>query len=836
MKKQTGGSGHPLRLPGALGRCILAPAVEADDEGLGFDTVRLRSLRRGSIRQLLSNVSRRVTMANQEIVIFVASPGDCQQEREVVWHVAETLNQTLGRTLSVRARVVGWEYVLPDFGRPQSLIDPFVDECDVFIGILNRRLGSNTGTHPSGFVEEFEYALERRVREPSPRIALYFKGVPPDVLDDPGKELSRVIAFQERVREEHLALYDTFSSSEDLGMKLYALISDVLTTQSFDVSTGPTSSADASGDPPPGEDISQDPGSPQDEARAQIEATTRAVAQLALGEDLNDRIDPDRFLLIALGLNVDAGDLPEHVANRLYLRRDDLTLSSMEHDVWLQSIVRDNQRSVSSRVVPGWAVLVGSSQPEEGLVDDDIAELVGGPDGTLSSGAFQLLERLGARPGLLWDGAGAHEERVVQRWASSLEDPKSHRDAIGYMFAMADPADVPLLEEVLAVTEDREVDELRQLLLGDEGPFVSSLVDAIYPPTWKTARVRGIVGSVEDDVLSRLLASQRVPSEIRQEAFVTLADRSALSLENVEAAVSSIDVSAVVTALSGNEAGVSLSDLVDLIGRSELDASRRGDFLDQIRSQVTSLPELVAEFSDPSKSLSAWDALQWIQHEALVGLAREVFDSGGRRATRHFEESSTPTEGVKAFVRGKARIGALRILLSQPKVDEEDRQRARAELDADYRLLRSEAVSLFLPIASPDDVEALLRVLEFTYFAQRREVAEAIVRLGGIAGARSLLEVGESGEQALAASRIACDPATNPDTLEDLLYSPIEGVRIAAIVGFATHSSRDALEQMLQSYPKQRDSYYYNVVAWLDEHLYLIPPGRNPTVDHGQEW
>jgi hypothetical protein len=98
----------------------------------------------------------------REIVVFVASPGNLLDERVSVRRAADSVNASVGSKFGVRLDVTGWEEVQPEFGRPQEQINHLVEDCDIFIGLVNRRWGSPTGTHSSGFEEEFERAVARR--------------------------------------------------------------------------------------------------------------------------------------------------------------------------------------------------------------------------------------------------------------------------------------------------------------------------------------------------------------------------------------------------------------------------------------------------------------------------------------------------------------------------------------------------------------------------------------------------------------------------------------------------------------------------------------------------
>lgn len=132
------------------------------------------------------------------LTIFLASPNDMGREREHARTCADEWNATNSRRMGWTVDLLGWEDTLPGGGRPQALINPDVERCAVFIGMLHRWWGSPTGNgFSSGFEEEFDIASRRFDSTGSPRIALFFRKVA-DV-SDPGDHLRRVLAFREQV-------------------------------------------------------------------------------------------------------------------------------------------------------------------------------------------------------------------------------------------------------------------------------------------------------------------------------------------------------------------------------------------------------------------------------------------------------------------------------------------------------------------------------------------------------------------------------------------------------------------------------------------------------------
>ena len=100
------------------------------------------------------------------ISVFIASPGDLDEERKIARRVAEETNQNLAYRLGWEIDLRGWEDTLPTGSRPQSVINQDVEDCDVFLGLLWERWGQPTGhgEFSSGFEEEFDIATRRHGR------------------------------------------------------------------------------------------------------------------------------------------------------------------------------------------------------------------------------------------------------------------------------------------------------------------------------------------------------------------------------------------------------------------------------------------------------------------------------------------------------------------------------------------------------------------------------------------------------------------------------------------------------------------------------------------------
>lgn len=160
--------------------------------------------------------------------IFIASPGDLTEERAIAREVVERINRVIGKHLGFTVELLGWEDTRPGVSRPQALINKDVDRCDLFLGVVWKRWGTQTGEWDSGFHEEFERARERRKSSGTPEMWLCFKHITPDQLADPGDQLKKVLEFKKEQQALRELLYKEFQDASDWGKQLNDWLSDHL--------------------------------------------------------------------------------------------------------------------------------------------------------------------------------------------------------------------------------------------------------------------------------------------------------------------------------------------------------------------------------------------------------------------------------------------------------------------------------------------------------------------------------------------------------------------------------------------------------------------------------
>ncbi|MBI1873277.1 MAG: hypothetical protein HYS05_05215 [Acidobacteria bacterium] len=149
------------------------------------------------------------------ITVFLSSPGDVSQEREIVAATIRSLNDEFLGRLGLAMVLVSSDTVLPDAGHPQTVINKQTPPYDLFIGLMWSRFGTPTERAGSGTEQELREALSRRTIAGAdhPRILLYFcdRPVPFPKHAADLRQLEQVVAFRNECRSR--LLYSTFDDA-----------------------------------------------------------------------------------------------------------------------------------------------------------------------------------------------------------------------------------------------------------------------------------------------------------------------------------------------------------------------------------------------------------------------------------------------------------------------------------------------------------------------------------------------------------------------------------------------------------------------------------------------
>ena len=145
--------------------------------------------------------------------VFLASPSDVNEERQLVRQFFERCNRTFAQLWGVRFEVVDWEnYANFGLGHPQDLItkqtlERFKDSLILVIGIMAQRFGSPTGTAESGTEQEFRWALAHYQQHGFPEIKWFFERIErfdapaePSAIAEALEQWKKVHAFREELK------------------------------------------------------------------------------------------------------------------------------------------------------------------------------------------------------------------------------------------------------------------------------------------------------------------------------------------------------------------------------------------------------------------------------------------------------------------------------------------------------------------------------------------------------------------------------------------------------------------------------------------------------------
>lgn len=143
--------------------------------------------------------------------ILIASPGDVNEEREIMAEVINEWNYLNSRDRSIVLLPLRWEtHTFPELGAgPQvSINKQIVDYCDMAVGVFWTRLGTPTSAAESGTAEELA-----RVADAGKPVMLYFSRAKVDLQSVDLTEYARLTAFKDDLYPK--ALIENYSSPNE---------------------------------------------------------------------------------------------------------------------------------------------------------------------------------------------------------------------------------------------------------------------------------------------------------------------------------------------------------------------------------------------------------------------------------------------------------------------------------------------------------------------------------------------------------------------------------------------------------------------------------------------
>jgi hypothetical protein len=147
----------------------------------------------------------------RKLRIFIGSPGDVGEERDLVSLIVEELRRNVAKLVSVELETVRWEtHAWPAVGADaQDVINREISDYDVFVGVMWKRFGTPTKRSQSGTVEEFERAFEYFSKFARPKIMFYFRTKPfyaSDLADL--RQFKRVLEFKRTLQKSGVLFWE----------------------------------------------------------------------------------------------------------------------------------------------------------------------------------------------------------------------------------------------------------------------------------------------------------------------------------------------------------------------------------------------------------------------------------------------------------------------------------------------------------------------------------------------------------------------------------------------------------------------------------------------------
>lgn len=789
--------------------------------------------------------------------IFLASPGDLEEERIDVSEVVQQVNRLVGRRLGWIFDLHIWEELPPSAGHPQETINKVADQSKLFIGVLWKRWGQPTKSYSSGFEEEFARAKRRWKETGEPEIWLCFKQIPQSELSDPGPQLQRVLAFRDAQKVASEFLYREFIDSADWKNKVREwLIEYALALPSREqVEVRAEAQSPVVPNVKAGLPRSTVPESVPEKAVPKqlsnlVEMLSRSVSSGDFDFVPSSEVKVTDFEVARLRLlaatwysaRVSGDLLGAHEVNFLYIRAGELRLLTEERRLIFRSLIAGADN------IPGWYWFPGiTGDQAEGTI---VSLAAVDADTDVQRGALNLLAQLAFRPANLeWfiTRALSHESYVVQL------------KALDYLVRVGEPADLPLLEKASegtdsTLTYNAWVTKVSILLKGNPDSAFSELLstDQFFPEEL-LAKIERVTPKISEDLL--LKASDYDDVRIRRIATQELERRGKITLEKARELVKGQDVR---LREVGFEALIRHGENLDpQLVKDSLKEKVREPFSELFGPFERPSPRAETIMFDlyrshPKKKLE--EEVDWYSIDGAIAYRALHSSYFSERADQLRKNLDASFDDLKADSTTKLRnrLG--------PYFDESTKYWRQEDVDRTIReRFTAAAMAVLAHYGEPRDIEYGRRYLADRNPAIAREAINIVERLGNRSDAQELFKIatGEGTENRFRAAQAAlallpgaseislalakrgelpivrmaletiarADAGTVQENCLELLPNDNEEIRLLGVAYLLRASSDDFLRDVLIGY-LSRDTYYYNVVCWLDRVLYAPEPLR----------
>jgi len=772
------------------------------------------------------------------VTVFFASPGDVSDERSLFGSAIDELNSTTGAELGIRLQVTDWHDVKAGMGRAQGLINPSIEEADVFLGILWSRWGTPTGSYTAGFEEEYELAKSLNRNHGRPEVMLYFKAVDEQHLQDPGPQLTRVVAFKEKAQGD--ALCKSFDGPEQLCRTTRQDFTKVMFERARPLELPPVS-----GTPSPvavsAETTSQakaciaSPASGQLATLLQrtLDSVNKGSMDLVKGAPEVGETDATRLYLASASLAKNRHTLETlsvHDINLAYKHRKEIAPTERERHLLERTLL-----GTDADVVPGWYWFKDMTEQD---VKWQLLSL------SLVDGNEAVARAATAKFGFMHLRSDDYNQALTDEMLARPQQVA--REYLTYLGRFGTVADVEKIDTAMTKVGDR---------FPDEAYLAKKLIEARANP----AQVLKLAESAKSDIVNKLLAQAS-------------ATRESIAVEDLNGA------------LTSQHPQVRRFALGEMIRRCELGPEKARQLLTDDSTQVAkaalsylltsdaqieeSLISKVFEKEPQGRreALSLWYSRQpadvvrlkaswynagWIAYWAMgehhfdefarqiradlssrfavwraEGMARLQAENRGGEAA--LWDANITKDRLDDYLLQQFAAAAMNALALHGQ--QSDVEFARTYLpELSYGDAQWAAVRLLAKHGVSTDSAILLRVAQTTFDDSLREfAARAALHLApGKEGAAAALLGGDNAMliSLALASLVQTDPCEAERRAIELLHKEADSPRIKALAVLVSRLEPQRLEELLDGYATGQ--YYYNVVCWLDRVLYAPEPIRS---------
>jgi len=788
--------------------------------------------------------------------IFLASPGDLQEERQAAKSVVDEFNKLWADRLGIHVELVGWEDTVSRFGRPQELINRDLERCEAFVGLMWRRWGmppSHDGPYTSGFEEEFELSAKSRRDSGRPEISLFFKSVDPDLLKDPGEDLRKVLAFQTRIVDGKEILFEKFSDMREFEARIRGCITNYV-LRLVDEAQEILSGAQVRPSEPANEPVTA-----SDSYKLFSTEGARFIREL-IAKSEKDRgkhpitsVEIARFRLLGSMISVSGNDersLGVHDANILFNKRGELSLSRRE----MQGLIDSGLDHFASEAVPLWYWYTAAEASETGYLV--LMAWVGHSTQRIGSlGAMRLI----SEPIVV--ATEFNRDEIVRSWFSSSSSDSLKVAALDYLAVCGIDSDLQVIREEFErrnyQTGGAAINAIIRLNLKQSREAAIRALYELQPESIDEALVENLFARPDAIETSLLFdgAVHRSPA-VRKMVVPILVTRRALAADVAE------------RLLTDTEAAVRYEALMSLVadGREFSDETLKGILIKPTGRRGgfgfgTAIPDKAGEahwerFSKEKLRRMSDGALErLIETETILNrdatfaldfkhfnkrgdkLRNAIddefkmeFSAGVKELEQKFGESEavTKVKSIEEYLRKEFCRKALDILCEKGALKDLGRLRQalqrefveHSDLDIGYLQKHGEwqDIPILITLAERPDPSAGLLWSSLYDDNKMRPIAAAMLSIGK--GRFAELVALTLPDQLLARviARAADKEflALSDDDLHRLFMSTSDQVRKATALKAIKAIPKSRLKRLLERY-SARDGYrYYNVIHWLD--------------------